>query len=78
VLCFGNPCLYFKTSILPEEYSNNEIKETGSTRFDKFYKDKDKYYHEKNKYNNETKKWEQSTSEINDFEKYFSTPEKND
>lgn len=62
---------------LPEELSDSEVLESGSVRYDKFYKKDDKYYHDKNIYNAKTKEWGTTTTEIKDFETYFSTQESN-
>ncbi|MBX2901521.1 MAG: hypothetical protein KF775_17855 [Cyclobacteriaceae bacterium] len=55
---------------LPEELSKSEVLKSGSTRFDRFYKENDKYYHSLWRYND--KKWTNNVNEITiDFDQYF-------
>ncbi len=58
---------------LPEELSQSEILVTGSIRYDRFYKKEGKYYHDEFKYDSDKKEWTSTTTEIKDFDKYFST-----
>ncbi|UZR99108.1 hypothetical protein [Chondrinema litorale] len=60
---------------MPEELSSDEVLETGSTRYDRFYKKGGKYYHSKYIYSN--KKWNKTTNEIqaDNFINYIETPE---